>query len=177
MLAYGYQVTGRLSFELSGGLGASQVANPPGATVTKSFLSTFDSLQYRSKKSSAQILFSRYVSGGSGVLAGAETEGASLTLNRQLSRKLNGSLNFGYDHNQPLSQESILQPQTRTAYWDVGGSLGYEMGRYMSLYMNYDFEREVSTAPLCSSSNCGTHFLRQVAGMGLNFHTRPIRIP
>ena len=176
MLAYGYQLTGKLSLQLSGGLGASQVTNPPGAAVTKSFLSTFDSLQYRSEKVNAQIIFSRYISGGSGVLAGAETDWAQLTLGRQLSRKFNGSLNFGYQHNQPLSQENILQSQTRIAYWQAGASLSYEMGRYMSFYMNYDFQRQVSNAPLCFNSNCGTVFLRHVAGMGLNFHARPIKI-
>jgi hypothetical protein len=177
MLAYGYQLTGKLSFQLSGGLGASQVAVPPGGPVTRSFLSTFDSLRYESKKVHAQMIISRSISGGSGVLVGAETESAALDLGRQLSRKISGSLDFGYFHNEQLSQENTLQPLIRYAYWQAGGSLNYEIARYVSVYMNYDLQRQVSNAtPACASSNCGTAFFRQVAGMGVNFHARPIKI-
>ena len=176
MLDYGIQLAGKLSLQLSGGLGANQVTASPVGPVTKAFWSTFVSLLYRSEKVNAQMIYSHYLSGGSGVLIGAETNGAQLMLSRQLSRKFNGSLDFGYQHNQPLSQVTILQPQTRYAYWQGGGSLNYEMGRYTSFYINYSLQREVTNAPVCFTSNCGTVFLRQIAGMGLNLHARPIKI-
>jgi hypothetical protein len=175
-LAYGYQLTSRLALQLSVGPGASQVTSLPGGAVTKSFVSTFDSLLYRAEKAHAQIMFARYISGGSGVLVGAETDWAGLEFGRELSRRFSGSVNFGYQHNQPLTQESTAQPLIRTNYWLAGGGLNCEMNRYMSFYVNYDFERQISNTPLCFNGHCGMVILRQVGGVGLNFHARPIKI-
>ena len=175
-LSYGYRLSGKLAFQMSGGFGGSEVTLPPARGITKSFVSTFDSLLYQSKKAQVQLSFARYLSGGSGVLVGAETDWAGLDLGRSLSRRTSGSLNAGYQRNQPLRQEGGASAQFKSDYWQAGGNLNYEMSRNVSMYLNYDFQRQLSTTQLCVYGECGTDIYRHVLGLGLNLHARPVKL-
>jgi hypothetical protein len=175
-LSYGYRLTSRLAAEVSGGGGDSEVTNPPAAGVSKLFLSTFDSLMFQSSRFHGQAFFARFLSGGSGVLAGAESQWVGVQFGRQMFRRTDAFLKADYQHNQPLAQAIKEQPQVRTVYWEGGPNLSYELSRTMSLYVNYQYERETSSSPLCFNSNCGVLVIRQVAGVGINFHAQPKRI-
>ena len=175
-LSYGYRLTSRLAAEVSVGAGDSEVTTPPAAGVSKLFLGTYDSLMFQTGRIHAQAFFSRFLSGGSGVLAGAESEWLGLQFGRQMFRRVDASFHGDYQHNQPLAQAIVEQSQIRTVYWEGGPNLSYELSRTMSLYVNYQYEREKSSSALCFNTNCGVLVLRQVAGIGINFHAQPKKI-
>jgi hypothetical protein len=175
-LAYGRKITGRLSLELSGGPMANDVAKPLGGSVLKSFWNTYDSLQYRFRRGSVAVSFRRQMTGGSGVLLGAESRVAQFSAGRQLWRTAHFSLNLGHAYNQSLTQESSASRRTKYEAWQGGATLSRELGRYMSFYVNYNVQRQIANNPLCFGDNCGTTVLRHVGGVGINWHGRPIRL-
>ena len=175
-LAYGRKITGRLSLELSGGPMANDIAKPLGGSVLRSFWTTYDSLQYRFRKGSVGISFRRQMTGGSGLLLGAESRVAELSAGRQFWRTVYASLNLGHAYNQSLTQESSASRRTKYEAWQGGAMLSRELGQHMSLYVNYHVQRQISNDPLCFGDNCGTVRLRHLGGIGINWHGRPMRL-
>jgi hypothetical protein len=175
-LAYGRKITGRLSLELSGGPMANDIAKPLGGSVLRSFWNTYDSLQYRFRKGSVGISFRRQMTGGSGLLFGAESRVAQFSAGRQLWRTAHFSLDLGHAYNQSLTQETSTSRRTKYETWQGGAMLSRELGQHMSFYLNYNVQRQISNNPLCFGDNCGTVLLRHLGGVGFNWHARPIRL-
>jgi hypothetical protein len=177
LLAYGHQITGRLSLELSAGAMANDIAKPLGGAVTRSFVTTYDSLHYSFRSGTVGISFMRYMTGGAGLLAGAESRVAQFSAGRQLWRKGRVRLTVGHAYNQSLTRESEFVRRSRYETWHGGAMVSRELGQHVSLYMNYSVQRQISDVPLCFGNNCGTVILRHVGGLGINWHSRPIRLP
>ncbi len=175
-LAYGRKITGRLSLELSGGPMANDIAKPLGGSVLRSFWTTYDSLQYRFRKGSVGISFRRQMTGGSGLLLGAESRVAQFSAGRQLWRTAYFSLDLSQAYNQSLTQETSTSRRTKYEGWYGGAMLSRELGQHMSLSLNYNVQRQISNNPLCFGNDCGTVILRHVGGLGVNWHSRPIRL-
>ena len=174
--SYGHQISGRLSLQISVSPLVHQIAKPLGGSITQSFVSTSDSLQFRSRKWDAMLSFARIPTGGAGILPGAETDLARANLGRQLSRKIRGSLEFSHAYSQSAVQQSSLAVRSKYEYWEAGASLSREFGPHLSTYLDYSAQRQISNTPLCVGGNCTTVFLRQVGGIGINLHPRPIKI-
>ena len=140
-------------------------------------MSTFDSLMYRARESHAQIMFARFLSGGSGVLVGAETEWQGWNSAGRCRVDSAASRKFGVPAQSATGAAIVEQSLDQNYLLAEGGpDLNYELSRNMSLYVNYQYERQKSSSPLCFNSNCGMLILRQVAGMGINFHAHPNKI-
>lgn len=174
-LFYRHQLTGKLSLEIAAGPTLNQIAQPLGAgVVARGFWSTFDSLKYRAGRTNAELTFARYLSGGGGVLLGAESDMARLTVGRQLARRFRGSLDFGHVFNQSLVQQTSVQRRTKYETWEAGFNFSREVGERLSFYLNYNAQRQTTNNSLCFTADCGTVHLRQVGGIGINWHGRPI---
>ncbi|HVN82670.1 MAG TPA: hypothetical protein VMW38_27045 [Terriglobia bacterium] len=173
---YGHQITGRLSLQLSLSPLVNQIAQPLGGASTKAFVGTYDSLQYKAAKWDAAVSFDRMTQGGSGVVAGAETDWLSGNFGWQLSRKIRATLHGSHSYTQSLEEESSQVSRSKFEYWQAGFELTREFGRHISMYVNYYFQRQTSNTAVCNGTNCSDHTLRQVGGVGINWHTQPIRI-
>lgn len=176
-LAYGHKLTGKLAIELAGGPVVNQIGLPLGGARTSSFWSSYGSLQYLSRKYSADLSFLRSVTGGSGVVNGAESDLAQLQFSRQLGRKFRGSLGFGHVFNQALSQsDTEAALPSKFEVWETGLNLSREFGRNASMYFHYSMQRQTFNRPLCFGPHCALISIRHVGGVGFNWHTRPFRI-
>ncbi len=183
-LAYGRRFTSRLFMKLSGGPVAIQVSQPVGGVVTRPFWSTYDSLRYRTVRNDISLSFIRHVGGGSGVLYGSESDIARLTIGRQISRAFHGSVNFGHAYNQSLTQQASLpllipsntQRRTRYEVWEAGVNLSRSLGEHVSMSLTYRAQRQISNQTFCFRNNCGARFFRQVGGVGISWHGRPIKL-
>jgi len=175
-ILYGHQINGKFSLEISVAPLVNQIALPLGGASTKAFLSTFDSLQFRSRNWSGSLSFARMMPGGSGVLPGAETDSEQASIGRQLSRRVHGSLQVSHNYSQSLAQESTVASRSKYEFWEAGISLSREFGRHISMYLNYYAQRQLSNTPVCVGTGCTTALLRQVGGVGINWHALPIKI-
>lgn len=172
-LAYGHQLRGRLSLELSGGPLLNRVNLPLGGSVTKAFWNTYDSMQYSGEKGGTALSYLRSVTGGSGALLGSETQLGQLTTGRRLARKLYGSLNIGRSQNRTLPQRGLTQGASRFSAWIAGAGVNRDLAHSASIYAHYSLQQQVGNKPLCSGANCGTVFLRHEVGIGISWHGRP----
>ncbi len=109
-------------------------------------------------------------------MAGAETNRVQASVGRQLSRNVHGSLQVAYSNNRRLAQESTVGPRPEYEFWQAGLGLSREFGPYLSMYVNYNAQRQTSNTSLCLGDNCARVFLRHVGGIGINWHARPVKI-
>jgi hypothetical protein len=175
-IMYGHQITGRFSLQIAVTPTVIQVAQPLGGVSTKSFFGTSSGLQYRTLKWDTALSFNRGPSGGSGVLPGAETDSVGGSIGRQLFRRTRGSIQISHSYNQSLAQVSTLARRSEYEAYQAGITLNREFGRHISVYLNYSFQRQISNNPECLGTGCTTSIIRQVGGVGINWHAQPIKI-
>ena len=176
-IAYGRRVTGRLAFELSGGPQINRrFLNPGAKSDTQANWSLSSSLRYRYPRTELAVNYTRYVTGGAGVLLGAETDEIRMTVARQLSRMWSGSMNAGYAHNAPLRLVTGGPSASAFNYIHAGFSLDRPLGRYTGIFVHYDLQRQDSATAFCFGGTCGRALLRHYFGVGFNWHFRPVEI-
>jgi len=170
-ILYGHPINRKLTVELS----VAPMAREAGST-THFFLGTYDSLGYRARRWDGTLRFDRTLTGGAGVLAGAERTQVMAMFGRQLSRRVHGSLNMAYADNLSLTQGSPAASRPSYNYVQAGANLTHELGRHISMYLDYSVQRQTSNTPLCEGATCSTLYFRQVAGFGVNWHAQPMKI-
>jgi len=174
-LFYAHRLTGRLSLELAAGPTLNQIAQPQGAgVVTRGFWTTFDSLKYQGGRGELSLDFARYLSGGSGVLLGAESDQARMTAGRQLTRKWRGTLHLGHAYNQSLIRQSAVQRRGQFETWLAGFTFNRDFGDHVTFHVEYNAQRQIANISLCGTTDCGAIHLRQVGGIGLSWHGRAV---
>ena len=170
-ILYGRPINRKLTVELS----VAPMARESGAT-THFFLGTYDSLGYRARRWDGTLRFDRTLAGGAGFLAGAERSQVMATLGRQLSRRVHGSLNVAYADNLSVVQTSSAASRPSYDFVQAGANLTHELGRHISMYLDYSLQRQTSNTPLCEGSTCSTVYFRQIGGFGINWHAQPMKI-
>ena len=170
-ILYGRPITHKLTMEFS----VAPMARQAGAT-THLFLGTYDSLGYRAWRWDGALRFDRTLTGGAGFLAGAERTQVMATMGRQLSRRLHGSVNVAYADNLSVAQTSSATSRPSYNFVQAGANLTHELGRHISMYLDYSLQRQTSNTPLCEGVTCSTAYFRQIGGFGINWHAQPMKI-
>jgi hypothetical protein len=109
----------------------------------------------------------RTITSGSGVLNGALTTSGQGTADFSLSRNWSASLNSGVSLNQQLGYAQKYDLQF------AGVVLNRNVGRYMSLFLTYDFQHQ-TTGSVCTGPACSYAGLRDVFGIGFAWKDHPI---
>ncbi len=175
-VAYGRRVTGRLAFQLAAGPLINTFRHPLAGSETVLSWNMESFLRYRFQNTDLGISYLRYMTGGSGVLVGAQTDEARMTVGRRLSRMWSGFLSLGYVHNASLTETTARLLDRTFNLWTAGVHLSRPWGRYTSLDFSYGVYREGSSASFCTGSTCGTHLLRHYFRFGFSWQLRPIQI-
>jgi hypothetical protein len=185
-VSYGRRVTGRLSFQISGGPDITYVTVPitgtSGSTTTSSgkmqelYWSLSSNVQYQLQRTGFTASYSHGVSGGSGVLAGAIADTVSASANRQLTRQVNGGVTFGYSHSTGLN--ALTTPTAPTmqsyGYWFGGVNFTRTWGRALDLNLSYTVQYQDSSSTFCVGPTCVTNLVRNQISFGVNWHRQPI---
>jgi hypothetical protein len=169
--AYGRRITGRLALQVSGG---PQIIS---SSDTRTSWTSQAGLTYGLRGGSVGVSYGHYVTGGSGVLAGASTDNLGVFLSRQLSRKIAGSVSAAYGRNASLSVPSVPTAQSVFSVFNteyLAASLSRPLGRELGMYLNYNLQHQSSTGISCGFLSCGDSITRHVVGLGINWHTRPL---
>jgi len=175
-LSYGRRVTGRIAFQVQAGPEIVTFQVPSSATTAgsgpKYLWNLNSSLSYALERGSLGLSYMHGVNAGSGVLVGAVGDTVGVTANRALAREFTGGLRFGYARNSSLNGPTQLFANRNYDYWYGGADLNHPFGRYLSLVMSYQFQRETSNSPLCIGSSCGT-FSRNTISIGFTWQDHP----
>ncbi|HET8826376.1 MAG TPA: hypothetical protein VFM77_14655 [Terriglobales bacterium] len=185
---YGHRITGRLNLTVAGGPQLVILHNPPTTTnpspTTSQLVSANGSLTLAytvSSRTSASVMYQRYVTPGSGFFAGANTNAARLTLGHLFGRHWTTNTDVGYSHNSNLQTSSTTSGagiNTRTyQFWYAGTSLQRQLGQQFSAFVSYQFnDMGVGQCTGPGTGVCGLSSMRHTGQIGINWHPRPIRL-
>jgi hypothetical protein len=186
---YGHRISGKLNFTVAGGpqfvilhnapinLGGIFLAVPDTKTVSANASVTF--AYTVSSRTSAQIVFQRYVTPGSGFYAGANTNATRLSVGHLFGRHWVTTTDAGYSHNTNLQKATSTStagvPSHSYQFWYAGTSLQRQLGKQFSAFVTYQFNDMGLSS--CTTTGVCTQSARRHTGMvGINWHPRPIRL-
>jgi hypothetical protein len=176
-VGYGKKISNRMSFL---GLVGPQLIYSAESGVPGTHSSTSvtgqATLTYNLQRVSFSGSYLHFVSPGSGIFQGANTDTLSAGVGAQLTRTWNLSLSVGGSRNSPLGAYSINPafPHPGVVTYQYGSiRLTHIMGRYMRLFMVYNLQHQNSGAEFVPGST-STKLFRSVFGAGVEFHPRPV---
>jgi hypothetical protein len=172
--AYSRYVTGRLSFQLAAG--PSVVLLSGVLTGSSNYPSwVLDAaLNYKWDRTTLLLSYDHLVTGGSGVLVGAQTGQAQATIERKLSPKWRASLSLGYASNASLIPTATSSSSERYNSWYAAARFNHQMRPGTDFFLSYGARLQAVTPASCTSSSCGGNFISNEISAGFNFGLRPI---
>lgn len=165
-LAYGRRVTGRLSLQLGGGGGISEVDT----AVQSQDLTLWNAqanLHYLAHRMDFTAAYARNVTAGSGVQPGANSDVVSGGFSRPFLRRWLTTTSVGYSHNSGLINGSSYS----TFFANTG--VERQLGLYSGVFASYSFQRQ---AGLLFCPTCGDQSIRHLFTVGFDWGFRPIRM-
>lgn len=193
---YAHRITGRLNFTVGGGpeivdvhspgfqfdlLGVIPVTVPPSTTRHISGNGSVTFSYIVSARTTAQVLYQRYISPGSGFLPGANTNAARASLSHVFKLRWTGSVDAGYSYNSGFQNNSPNTGLNAQAYqyWYAGGTLRRQLSPHFDVFASYqfnDFGAHKCEASSGSTAVCGQTALRHAGMIGIDWRPRPIRL-
>jgi hypothetical protein len=182
--SYARRITGRLAFQIAAGpqflsstvpITSSASSAPVTTSSSQLYWTLSTSLQYKLKRAQLGVSYNHSVTGGSGVLAGAETDVASGTFDEQVARTFNLSLSAGYSRNRGIagatgSAGTLAQTYS---YWYGGANVTHPFGRTLDMFINYEFQYQDTSTSGCVGA-CSMNTIRNQIMFGVNLHKQPI---
>jgi len=185
LLNYGRRVTGRLALQIGVGPEVTMFATPingssSGTPTTKGETEVNWSLNsavtYGFERTTLGLSYARGVGGGSGILAGSESNTVTGFANHQFTRTLNGGINVGYARNSGLGTGALNTTATNQTYdyWYSGVTLNKSWGRMLNLLFNYQLQYQNSNNAFCVGATCGGSIVRHMVSVGFSWHDHPL---
>ena len=175
-LGYGHRITNRLTLTVLAGPEYTQT----GITGISGVRSRWGwsgqaTAAYRLERGNLGANYLHYVSLGSGVFSGAQTDVVDVSAGREISRTWNATISGGYSHNSALGSYSL------NSNFGNAGNFDYEFGsfrlqktfgRFAKGFFIYNLQREESSAAFLGIGN-GRVIIRHIFGIGFEMHPRP----
>src|SRR5487761_11266 len=172
-LAYGRKITGRLALQLYGGPELLNFHSSQSPSFTHVAASGTGALTYLFGRNTLGLFVSRLATGGSGVFAGSDTTIVSGNWTRQLTRRWSGTVYGGYARNTQLSAVGTTSAGHFNSFF-ANARLNRDISPYLSLYLGYDYERQITNSGPCTTVFCAGNLATQIFGAGITFRPRPI---
>jgi hypothetical protein len=174
---YGHRVSGRMDLVFGAGPQWTRIQDPITGTTNRLSVAGRFTLRYRFHETGAALSFERFVTGGSGFFAGAESNIARLELDRKLGRRYTGNANLGFAHNQRLQSSLLGVNATSYNYAFAGLALRRQFGYNWGAFLSYQWNDQIfDTCPIAGQQFCNRISVRHVLTLGVDWHFRPIRI-
>ncbi len=172
-LSYGRRITGRLSFQISAGPEVGLIRSSGVAPQTRLFWNLESELHYRINRTTLDLSYERGLTGGAGVLAGAEASRVEVTANKGLSRTWQASFGMGYANNRNVNSATFSASNQTFDTWYGRVQCSRPVGHRADAFVGYLVQLEGSNAPICTGVACGKSLARHQVFVGLNWHHRP----
>jgi hypothetical protein len=171
-IAYGRKITGRLALQLSGGVDIPSFRVTVGTRRQQVNGSGSASLNYAFARGKVSLGYSHGTTGGSGVFAGATTDGIHTSAERQLTRVWSGNARFGFARNQDLGTINSSPGRTYNAFY-VGAGASRPIGRNANFSLAYTAYIETSNQSICTGTVCQTNYTTHQIDVGVSWQGRP----
>lgn len=175
-LAYGRRITGRMALEIFGGSDFTMFRVPIGGATHQLAFSAQATLNYNFAKFRMSLTYLHGLSNGSGVLIGSNTDQLQTQFSRQLARKWQGSVGFGYARNRQITGGPIKSPSQDFDTWFGSAGLNHPIGRTASFSLNYTGRFQSASQQFCVNLNCGSSYTQHQIWVGFQWSARPFII-
>lgn len=170
-LSFARRITGRLSFQAGAGPDIQVYDSPVIGSRTVVSWALNSGLNYQLKRWQTGFSYSHALSGGSGVLTGAETDLFSGHAGRSFG-SWQGGISAGYARNHAIQQ--LSGSNTTSQGWFAGAQVSRSLARFGSLNVAYNVSRQSGLGAVCNLAACVTSGLTQTVSIGYNWGFRPI---
>jgi hypothetical protein len=188
--SYARRVTGRLAWQIAAGpqfisstnpiVGSTPATGSPTSSTSTVSWTLNTSLQYQLHHAGLSASYSHGLSGGSGILTGAETDIFTGSLSQQVSRTFNVAWSAGYSRNSGFGVPTTIPPPTSSgqqnySYWFAGVTAAHPLGRSLDVFVNYQLQYQTNDSNGCvGTTGCSPSLLRNQVAFGINLHKQPI---
>jgi hypothetical protein len=173
-LGYARYVTGRLSLRLAAGPNLEKFRGVVIGTANRVSWALDGGLNYKMDRTNLQLSYDRLMTGGSGVLVGAQTNQVEATADRKLTARWQGSASLGYASNQGLLQTSTTLSRQHYDSWYAAVRFSYQLRPRTEFFLGYGARLQATKAAGCGIPNCGTSGVDHEISAGFNFGLRPL---
>ena len=181
---YGRRVTGRLAFQIAVGpqfvsstspiTGSTPTSSPTTTSTSSLFWALNSSLTYQLRRALISASYNHGVTGGSGLLAGAETDIVTGSVSEQVTRTFNLAWNAGYSRNSGFAVGATAATGQTYSYWFTGVNVTHPVGRLLDFFVNYQLQYQTNNTNGCVGSGCSANVIRSQIAFGMNLHKQPI---
>jgi len=175
-LKFGYAryVTGRLSFQLAAGPSVVMLRGVFSGYANNLSWALDSALNYKWDRTTLSLTYDHLVTGGSGVLVGAQTGQVEALVERTLSPRWRLSASLGYASNGSLIPNTTSATFQHYNSWYAAVRFNHQIRPGTNLFVGYGAGLQATNAAGCSSPNCSTNFISHQFSAGFNFGLRPI---
>jgi len=174
LLSYARRIVGRLSLQIGAGPDVVIYKSPLAGSRTVGNWTAFSSLKYQYRHLGTGISYNHLVSGGSGLLTGAQTDLVSSNLNQAFNRDWEISVLAGYSRNRALQQTMPSAHNISPQAWYATALVKRHFVRYGSLFFAYSASGQSSLVSICPLPACSVNSLTSTVSIGYNWGLRPI---
>lgn len=172
--AYARYVTGRLSFQVAAGPSVVLLSGVLTGSSSNPSWVLDSALNYKWDRTTLLLSYDHLVTGGSGVLVGAQTGQVQATVERKLSPKWRASLSLGYATNASLIPAATNSSAERYNSWYAAARFNHQMRPGTDFFLSYGARLQAVSPASCTTSSCGGNFISNEISAGFNFGLRPI---
>ena len=176
---YSHRIADRMSLTISAGPQLTRIDNPdsPGAEINRISASGRVALRYSFRATELNLSYRRYVTSGSGFVAGADTNGVRLIASRPLNRKWEVVAELGYSHNRRIQPVDFTTPRTVQSGY-AGASVRRHISRDVVGFVRYQFTTLSFDSSFCSvsTSACQGISQRHTGTLGLDWNFKSIQL-
>jgi|HubBroStandDraft_2_1064218.scaffolds.fasta_scaffold11014_2 hypothetical protein len=174
--AYERNVTGRLNWHVAAGPSLVMLRGVLTGYGNKVSWAVDGALSYKMDRSTLQLSYAHLVTGGSGVLFGAQTGQVQATLERALSPRWQGSASLGYATNGSLIPAAASSARENYNSWYATVRLNHQFRPGTAFFVSYQAQLEALSPGACTTPTCGTSSISHEFSVGFNFSLRPISL-
>jgi hypothetical protein len=176
LVQFGYAryVTGRISLHLAAGPSMEMLRGVVTGSANRLSWALDSSLNYQLDHTTLQLSYDHLVTGGSGVLVGAQTGQLEATVERKLTPRWQGSASLGYATNRSLLPPTTSLGKQQYNSWYAAVRFNHQLRPGTAFFVGYGARRQAMNAAACATLNCGTSLVGHEVSVGFNFGLRPV---
>jgi hypothetical protein len=175
-LGYSRYVTGRLSFQIAAGPSVVLLRGPLTGYENNVSWALNGTLNYKWDRTTLLFSYDHLVTGGSGVLVGAQTGQVEATVDRQLNPRWQASASLGYASNGSLIPAAKIVGLGHYNSWYAGVRFNRQMRASSNMFLSYEARLQALNTPTCTGLNCSSNFISHEISVGFNFGLRPVML-
>jgi hypothetical protein len=170
-VTFARRITGRLSFQVGAGPDIQMYSAPLAGPRTLWSWALNSALTYQLRNWGTGFNYGHSLTGGSGILPGAESDVFSGHATRGLEN-WQVSVSTGYSMNRALQQTSSNVLTAKG--WFAGTEVSRRFTNFGSFFVSYNISRQSGLGAVCSLAACNVNSVTQTVGVGYNWGLRPI---